>query len=247
MERLIDGSVVNNVSYSFVALLPVVFLIRKKIFSVAVLIFLMFFIIQGAKRGAILGGGLIVAVYFYHLIKDANNKNNSLRLVGVLILILLLMYFGYDYYLSNEFVIDRMSSIYEGGSGRDFIYTKILNYWYHSDNIVKYFFGFGFAYSLKITNGLFAHNDWLELLSNIGLIGVLSYLMLYYSSIRVFQKYNWVSIEKYILLSVMLVWFLSSMVSMWYTNIQQGYLYSIILAYLVVIKSNSNNNIKNEQ
>lgn len=240
MERLIDENVVNNVSYSFVALMPVVFLIRKKILSVTILVFLMFFIIQGAKRGAMFGGGLIIIVYFYHLIKHTNKKNNSLRLLGVLSLILVSMYLGYHYYLSNEFVIDRMSKITEGGSGRDFIYTKILNYWYHSDNLLKYFFGFGFAYSLKITNGLFAHNDWLELLSNIGLVGVSAYLVLYYSSIKVFKDYKWISVEKYLLLSVMLVWLLSSMVSMWYTN-TQGYLYSILLAYLVAVKGKTIN------
>lgn len=235
MDRLVnDTNVVNNISYSFVALMPVVFLIRKKIYSIGTLIFLIIFIVQGAKRGAIISSGLIVIVYFYYLLRNTKKGNNSIRLIGVMMLILALIYFGYTYYLSNEFLIDRMSRI-SGGSGRDKIYQKILNYWYDSDDMLKYFFGFGFVSSLKITNGLFAHNDWLELLSNIGLVGILCYLLLYFSSIRVFREYKWESVEKYILLSVILVWLLSSMVSMWYSN-TQGYIYSILLAYLVAKK-----------
>jgi len=227
-----ESEVINNVSYAFVALMPVIFLIRKKIYSTGIALLLMAFIIQSAKRGAMIAGGLVLLVYFCYMIRNTEGKSSPFRLLRTLLLISFLVYFGYDYYLSNEFAVKRMSNM-EGGSGRDLIFIAILSYWYHSGDLWGYLFGLGFASSLRITHGLYAHNDWLELLSSVGLVGFFTYLVLYFSSIKIFKMYKWAFAEKYVLLSVLFVWFLDSMVSMWYTNIQQGYVYSIFLAYLV--------------
>ena len=79
--------------------------------------------------------------------------------------------------MSEEFMIKRMASILEGNtSGRDVIYGTIFTKWYSSTNIWNLLFGFGFAGSLEITGGSYAHNDWLELLSNFGLTGIIAYL-----------------------------------------------------------------------
>jgi len=232
-KRLMEGwEVVNNISYAFVALMPVVFLIRKKIYATGIAMLLMAFIIDSAKRGAMIAGGLVLLVYFYYIISNTAGKNNPFRLLGSLLLIAFLVYFGYAYYLSNEFAIRRMANI-EGGSGRDLIFIAILSYWYSYGDLWEYLFGFGFASSLKMTYGFYAHNDWLELLSNLGLLGIFTYLVLYLSSIKVFKMYKWAFVEKYMLLSVLLVWLLNSMVYRWYADLQQGYLYSIFLAYLV--------------
>jgi len=239
-KNLMEGlEAINNVSYAFVALMPVIFLIRKKIYSAGIAMLLMAFIIQSSKRGAMIAGGLVLLVYFCYIIRNTEGKNNPFRLLGALLLISFLLYFGYNYYLSNEFAVERMSDM-EGGSGRDLIFIAILNYWYRYGDLWEYLFGFGFSASLKMAYGFRAHNDWLELLSSVGLVGVFTYLVLYLSSINVFKLYKWAFAEKYLLLSVLLVWFLSSMVSMWYTNPQQGYLYSIFLAYLVAGVLNGN-------
>jgi len=227
-----QSEVINNVSYAFVALMPVIFLIRKKTYATGIAMLLMAFIIQSAKRGAMIAGGLVLLVYFCYMIRNTAGKNNPFRLLGVLLLIAFLAYFGYNYYLSNDFAVRRMSDM-EGGSGRDLIFIAILSYWYRYGDLWEYLFGFGFSASLEMTHGFYAHNDWLELLSSVGLIGFFTYFVLYFSSIKIFKTYNWAFAEKYMLLSVLLVWLLTSMVSMWYTNIQQGYLYSIFLAYLL--------------
>src|SRR5690606_33853948 len=59
---------VNNVAYSFVALIPFVFLFKeRKLLSIIAFILLSFFVIQGAKRGALITAGIggIFFVYFH--------------------------------------------------------------------------------------------------------------------------------------------------------------------------------------
>src|SRR5690606_9470669 len=72
-ERISNRTeVVNNVAYFFVALIPFVFLIRGRIFSAVAIILLLFFIIQGAKRGALIAGGIGMILFVYYRLKSVD-------------------------------------------------------------------------------------------------------------------------------------------------------------------------------
>src|SRR5690606_2283627 len=232
-------NVVNNIAYTFVKLIPFVFLLKtKKVWSVLLMLLLMFFIIQGAKRGAIFAGAFSLLIFTYYQIRTVSKKNRIKGYILSFIGILFIGYFAYDFYLQNEFLIQRMQQLNEGGtSGRNTIYTNVFNGWYAADSIIKLIFGFGFAASMKLSgSGHFAHNDWLELLSNFGLVGVVIYLLFFYSLIKCLTNSNWGIDKKLILLVAVLIWFIVSIISMGYTS-ESNYLLIIMIAYMIGNKS----------
>jgi hypothetical protein len=240
IERGTDN-LVNNVSYNFVNLIPFVFLIRKrKLLALVSMLLLILFIIQGAKRGAIITGfiGLIIFIFYQLRTIDKQHRRRSyiLSFIGIVILI----YFSYNFYMNNEFLINRMKDMIEsGGSNRDIIYKDIWEGWYNSKNPNQHLFGFGFAGSQRLTGGMYAHNDWLELLSNFGALGVSIYFILFYSSYKLIRSSEWGEVDKRLLmLTVVSIWFIITLFSMGYTDIN-GYLRAIILAYLVGSKNKS--------
>lgn len=237
-----NTDLVNNIAYSFVALIPFVFLFkRKKIFSIISMIVLMFFIIQGSKRGALIAGTIGLLSFLYFQLKTVERKNRFRSYLIVLIGIIGLSYFAYDIFQNNEYLISRMQRIGEegGSSGRNIIYENIFNGWYNSDSFINLLFGFGFAASLKLSGtGNFAHNDWLELLSNFGLLGITIYGALFYSAVKYIRYQKWDIDKRLIMLTIVLIWFFTTLVSMSYTS-TSGYTQSVLLAYLVGNKSNN--------
>lgn len=238
-ERLSSNTdLVNNIAYSFVALIPFVFLFKqKKLYSIASMAVLMFFIIQGGKRGALIAGVIGLIFFIYYQLKTVDKKHRFRSYAVVFIGVIALGYFAYDVFLKNEFLIDRMQSITDGNSsGRDVIFSNIFNAWLNSDNMFKLIFGFGFASSLTFTGGAYAHNDWLELLSNFGLLGVVIYALLFYTAVKYMLNKN-INIDKQLLImTVVCIWFFTTLVSMYYTS-NGGYVQTIILAYLIGSKS----------
>ena len=105
--------------------------------------------------------------------------------------------------------------------------------------IFKLIFGYGFASSLNLSGtGNFAHNDWLELLSNFGLLGVVLYASLFYTTVKYMLNKNFDIDKQLLIMTVMSIWFFTTLVSMSYTS-SSGYIQSIILAYLIGDKSRS--------
>ncbi|HHX69286.1 MAG TPA: hypothetical protein GX708_14720 [Gallicola sp.] len=235
LERISGNEdVVNNAAYMFVNLIPFVFLIKKsKIISLLSMLILVFFIIQGSKRGAIITGSVGVLIYIYYQLRTIEKKHRVKGYFITAIGIVVLGYFIYNFYLENEFLSYRIQSMLEGDSSqRDRIYFDIFKGWYNSSNILNLIFGFGFAGSQQLASGSFAHNDWLELLSNFGLIGVSIYIMLFYSAYKLIRYSQWDSDKRILFICVVAMWFLITLFSMGYTS-TGGYLQAIMLAYLI--------------
>jgi O-antigen ligase len=127
-----------------------------------------------------------------------------------------------------------MEQLVEGNvSGRDRIYANIFNGWLESDSIMNLFFGYGFAGSRPLSGfDSYAHNDWLELLSNFGLLGVTIYFVLFYSIFKTIRNSSWGNDKKIIFLTIMGMWFATTLFSMGYTSMG-GYLNAMMLAYLL--------------
>lgn len=236
-DRITDNTdIVNNIAYSFVALIPFVFLLKKnKFFSILAMGILIFFLIQGSKRGALISGAIGLLLFIYFHLRTIEQKN---RLKGYLIGLLVtscLSYYAYNVYEQNEYLISRMQNLFQegGSSSRDIIYTNIFNGWYSSESYFNLLFGFGFAASLKLSGtNHFAHNDWLELLSNFGLLALLIYFFLFYSIIKEIYNPELDVDKKILLVTIILLWLISSLVSMFYTS-PNGFIYSLLLAFLI--------------
>lgn len=244
-ERLNDNiNIVNNASYAFVFLIPYAFLFKKrKIIGIVSALLLMLFIVQGSKRGAIVTGVVGLLWYMYYQLKIIDKKKKVRGYLMATLSSLLLGAYGYKYYLSNEFLIKRMTDMAEGqASGRDIIYLNLFNAWYHSDSYIYLLFGRGFAKTVEVSgSGHLAHNDWLELLTNFGLLGIIIYLSIFYAGYKYIKDTTLQLDRRLMLATIMSIWFLTTLFSMNYTSYSPVY-QNIMVAYLI-----ANYNVRNNK
>ncbi len=224
-----DADIVNNAAYTFVALVPYLFLLKsKKLLANILLVILMFFVIQSAKRGALITGVLGLVIFLYYQFKTINKKQRLRGLLLISIGMVVMFYFLKQFYESNEYLITRLQSLEEGdSSGRDIIYGKIWNGWLEG-NSLQLLFGFGFASSIQFA-GNYAHNDWLELISNFGMTGVILYLLLFYYGFKTVFARKTPPVKRLLLFCVMVQWLFITLVSMGYTSNSDSYLRAILL------------------
>ncbi len=232
--------IVNNNAFLFVNLLPFVFLIKKKkIIATGLMLLIVAFIIKGASRGAFISGVIGMLIFAYDQLRIKEKHNRVMGYLIATVAIVALSIFAYRSYISNEFLLSRMIAMTEGdSSSRTIIYATIFNSWYTSESIWNIIFGYGFFGSLKLTHGAAAHNDWFELLSNFGLVGVSVYLYLFYAAVKLILKKEWVDNKRILMIAITSIWFFLSLVSMWYYAFA-GFTQAILLAYLVGNKSNN--------
>lgn len=224
---------VNNTSYAFAFMIPYVFLIKKKkVVSMFTVLILMFFIIQANKRGALIVGSIGLLSFTYYQLKTLEKKNRLWNYIFIFLAMGALWYYGYEFFSSNEHFVERIQSIGEGNSsGRDLIYANIFSTWYNSDSFTHLLFGFGFA-DLANLMGIYAHNDWLQLLSDFGLMGVSVYFILFISAYKNLHNPLWSKDKKILLFTVVTMWLFTTFFSMHYLSID-SFFQSIMLAYLM--------------
>ena len=181
------GESTNNMAYIFVCLSPFVFLLKdtKKQFIILFIAFIFVFI--SAKRGAILIGLLFLFYYLYNMFLKGKFSVRRILIMSILFGVILIS--GYYIMLSNDYIYEKFIRTTEGySSGRDRLAEDILGYVFGAEStIFNLFFGSGIGTSVKVA-GNWAHNDWLELLSMSGLLGVFLYLKLYISMWNFIKK-----------------------------------------------------------
>lgn len=228
MEANADADqIVNNTGYMFVLLLPYSMLINNKLLKACSVIICMFFIVLASKRGAILTGLATLAVMYYYYYKQSKSIKN---VIIVLCSAAFVGGIGYYLYESNDFLISRFTNLAEGNSsGRDYIYATIWENWLNAP-IIYQIFGQGFNASVDIA-GKFAHNDWLELLSSLGLVGVILYLYFFLTFFRFNVKVK--SEDCHIMLMMILtIWFTTTLFSMAYLN-ESFYILTVLMGYSI--------------
>ena len=231
----LEGGFVNNNSYLFVSLLPIVglFMKNKKLY-LSLYSVLIYFVILGSKRGAIIAFVFGSFSVFYYLLKEAEKKNKFRNVLFTVIVLVLVGYYAYSQYLKNYYLHDRIISALDGNSsGRDIIYYKIYNSWYNSSSVWNMLLGYGFNGSRRLTH-MYAHNDWLELLAGQGILGIFVYAFVFYGLIRFFVKSSRLMTgqEKSIYLSICGMWFAQSIYSMGYGGLF-NYTYTLTVGYLM--------------
>jgi len=226
-------NVLSNAGYMFVALLPLVFLFdKKKLMQMVFLMLMMFMTIKSAKRGAIITFGLGALVILFYQLKNSPSDKRLASYALSFLMIIVVMFFAIDQLHNNEFLLKRMENISDG-SGRSRIYSNLFNAWVDSDSLLNYIFGFGFVATIsKSGSGHLAHNDWLELLTNFGLLGVFLYLFtLGYLLIYFFIKSN-DDKSRYGMLLIFVLWFFQTGFSMFYTSSSSVFSLMLIAYYL---------------
>ncbi len=209
-----------NYAYSFAMLVPYVFFLRNKKLAYSIVIIILYFLMLGAKRGALFTGLAGIAIYVFYQLKYGTNRHKFFNYIQVAIALAVIFYLANYFFSQNEYFIDRMQNIGEAKSLsiRFENYLAIWDAWSNTDNIINFLFGFGFAGSIALTGGYFAHNDWLEMLSNLGLTGIIIYLSTLISGYMLYRKIENPT-YKYALLAILTSWFLMTLGSMYYTSV----------------------------
>lgn len=225
-------NVVNNMAYSFIPLVPFVFLFKGKvILQYSFVLLIATFVILGSKRGAIVSCIFSMICFMYYTYKDLSGKS----IYNKIILILLsfsAIYIVYSVFLGNSFILQRFERVAEGQiSHRDVIYRTIWNYWLNASSVFNLLFGFGFVASVEITGKYLAHNDWLEVLSNMGLMGVIIYASLIYQSYKLKNNFYASSIWHQMLVTIMLTWIIMTIFTTRYNGLVSIYS-NVLIGYI---------------
>lgn len=167
--------VTNNTAYIFLSVLPLLFLFKEKqALEYGFLLYCIAFMMMSMKRGAMLIAVVCIIILLIGNKKKQNKSIISEKQIGYSVVILFFIYYIYINYLStNDYFISKIES--EGGSGRTDMYFKLFNSFVDNYEFFSMIFGKGANASIIIT-GNYAHNDWLEILINQGIIGILIYL-----------------------------------------------------------------------
>ncbi len=177
--------VVNYECYAFLSLFTVLTVYYKRVWvqSLGVII-VMTFIFMGMKRGAILIGILCTMWYSYEMFKNAKGYRKILILIAFTSSILFLSYLVYYLLETNELFNNRFQSTLEGNtSGRDWLFYAFYYHFIYNTSALQFFFGSGANATLSISYN-YAHNDWLELAVNQGVLGLSLYLFFWYAFFR---------------------------------------------------------------
>lgn len=174
LQRYLRDEITNNSSYLMVSLLPmVIFLKRKPIIQYTALLLIIYFVIQGMKRGAILAT-VFASVYFlwesYKKAKDI--KKFYFIILGVIVVGIGIKYFQYQ--LDNsDYMQLRIEMTKEGNmSNRENMYPAYIDFYFKNASIFELLFGYGADSTLKYM-GNYAHQDWIETLMNQGFFGII--------------------------------------------------------------------------
>lgn len=189
--------VTNNAGYMILSMLPLLPLLhRKPLVQYAILAVLMYFVLYGFKRGAIIVG--VVSVLFFlfsnyrtnHLTKEGKKGRQFLRVLLTVVIVVAAVYAVKQVITTSDYFNERMERTLEGdSSGRDRLYSEAKALIFNQTNPILFLFGYGADATLKYL-GNYAHNDWYEIAIDNGLWMVVLYviywvvMMFYIISIR---------------------------------------------------------------
>lgn len=230
-----------NLSYAFVIFMPFLFYVKNKVISGILILFTLYMVLLGAKRGAILIF-VISALYYVYYTFIKNEKKIKYSHVLIAIAVIVVAFFlTKDVYLESEYLQSRLEMTVEGNAnGRNYIYKAIWNKWITENNIPNFLFGYGFCSSLDIA-GNRAHNDWLEMMATAGLGGVIIYIT-YWSLLLRVKRAIIDPLDKRCLNLILLILILKSFFSMSYCSVENMAIF-LLLGY-VLGKNNESKRIK---
>ena len=235
IEHDISEGYTNNVGYLFVCMVPVLPIIytRNRIISLLMLLIVITFVIISSKRGAILT--LIAALFAFFLYFQISKKTSMSRKITIVLFTITIFLVIYYLIMSNDFLqvrFERQKQL--GFGGREIAYSILWNHWITDNNPYTFLFGNGMMQSITVW-GNYAHNDWLELLIDNGLIGGLLYAILFLSFfVYIFKCKTEFMLKASMILSVSM-WFLISFFSMGYTSVIK----SLLPLFLGILIGNS--------
>jgi hypothetical protein len=214
--------VTNNMGYSFVAIIPLLVLLKRNLLKYILFAVCVAFILLSIKRGAIVTGLFATVVFMFSSLKNSKRGVKFVAFLSVIVIGLGIYFLASDLMQNNAYFQSRLDRSYgmDDSSVRSIIYSGLLEHFWDS-KILNQLFGNGAFATTKFAIN-FAHNDWLEILIDHGVFGILLYItywICFYKTWRLSRNKNDASISVSILL-VMLIYFVKSFFSMSYYSME---------------------------
>ena len=168
--------VTNNMGYLFLSILPMLVIYRKKpLLQFAAFAFVMVFLIMGMKRGAIIIGSISGIYFMWRVIKRSRGNKRFMFIFLSVAICVSVGYFFIHELATSDYMQERLESTMEGNSsGRDKLFSHFWKYFTEEANSLHYLIGRGANGTLEIYYN-YAHNDWLEIAVNQGVLGLVVY------------------------------------------------------------------------
>ena len=205
----------NNIGYVLLLLTPCAFIFNKQpkiqflVYGICIL-----FVMLSMKRGAMLIAFFALLVFLYDKTKLISAKRKVVFFFIVIFVFILLFFLFKEMLINSMYFQERIEETMEGdSSGRDEIYLGLLHHYWYETNIFQMLFGMGAEGTVKVFR-IWAHNDWIEILTNQGILGIFlfSYYWLAFWRTCVNKKY---SLEaRFALEYIFLILFCMTLISM---------------------------------
>lgn len=219
-SRNADGFTLN-IGYKFLALFPLILIYERKRFLQYVLVMLaLVFVILSMKRGAILIGAVSFILFLLFTLKSTSGNKRKIVAFMSLLALIATVYIVNHLLVTNDYFVSRIEQTFEGdSSNRGELFSTFLNHFISEQNFMSFIFGNGANATLKIGMN-YAHNDWLELAINNGVIGLLLYVWYYIALFIDYRKIKKVN-RSYanVMMMTIFILFATSLFSMSYASV----------------------------
>lgn len=187
MKNSLREEFTNNVGYLFTSLVPMCVFFRKKpIIQYIALAVCLVFMVMAMKRGALVIGLVCTFIILWNNISKVNIKSKIIFLVLSCILSFMCIQFVENQIEQSNYMKKRIEQTTKGdSSNRDKLYSTYLDFFVEQTSPSQFIFGTGANGTLQMVG--YAHNDWLEIAINHGMMGLIIYLFYW----LLFAKTSW--------------------------------------------------------
>ena len=218
--------VTNNAGYVVVSLLPLIPVFwRRPFWQYTLLGICLVFVLIGMKRGAIIAGALSAIWIISNSFRQARSvgkrkrwRNVLVRVVATIAVVSVVVYAIQYMLTTSDYFNWRLENTIEGNySGREVMYDAYFNWFMSQDGVLRILFGNGANATLRYFSN-FAHNDWLELLIDNGVIVTLLYAAYWLTMIAMLLRGKYGSTPMLMLGCFVIIYLLKTVVSMSYNS-----------------------------
>ena len=236
-----DSGFTNNQGYFIAMVLPLMFLWNEKpIIQYVGIAILMFYVLMAVKRGAIIVAFLCLFIQLLSSLKSFNKRKSVIIILAVATLCIL----GYNFIINllstNEYFAYRFENSLEGDtSGRDSLYSSLFSAFLNNSNFFQLLIGWGADGTVLLMQQQ-AHNDWLEVLIDLGIVGIVVFVVFWIRAFITCWRFENKEL-KVLFLMVIIMLFVRTFFSM---SINDMYISStVVLGYCLANSENKSSKI----
>lgn len=184
---LVSSEEAANTSYYFLACLPFMLLGKNKVIRVVSILVVLYAVVTSFKRGGLIALAFGVALYYFVLLRSSNSRHKmGLFLLSIIILALFALAFFQFNDLSGNILGERIiNTSIDGGSERNLLYPLVIEK-IRESSALQFLLGHGWDSVSRARIGyVSAHNDYLQLLYDLGAISLILYIAFL---IKLFKK-----------------------------------------------------------